>query len=208
MSEKYAEELLKNVNVRASELALNETTSERGYVKLGWLMLEVSEMGYWQVRYETFTEYLKTVAQISHKSVPQLRQYFLAVRDLSGTFSAEQLEEMGISKALKLRQAKDYAKIIPQNIVDAALDSTVTVKDLRKLIATELKMPEEKGDYMNLEMEFMVSPEQRALIEQAVEVAKHTEPLTKPTIAKSQQMLDIMLKFCQEFLGAHSGDGN
>jgi len=35
----------------------------------------------------------------------------------------------------------------------------------------------------------------------------HTDPLTKSTISKSAQMLDVMTKFCEEFLGAHSGDG-
>jgi hypothetical protein len=35
----------------------------------------------------------------------------------------------------------------------------------------------------------------------------HTEPLTKKTISKSAQMLDVMTKLAQEFLGAHSGDG-
>ena len=203
-----AESLLKSVNIRAAELADNEKNSESGYVSLGWMMLEVAEMGYWHVRYDSFTEYLKTVAQISKRSVPQLRQYFLAVRDLSSTFGSVDLERMGISKAVKLRQAKDYANILPQNIVDAALDSTVSVKDLRKLIAIELKMPEDKGDHMDLECEFMVSPEQRALITQAIDVAMHTEPLTKATISKSQQMLDVITKFAMEFLGAHNGDGN
>jgi hypothetical protein len=69
-------------------------------------------------------------------------------------------------------------------------------------------MPEDDGDYLDCEMEFMVTPEQRATIEQAIEVAKHTEPLTKSTISQSAQMLDVMMKLSQEFLGAHSGDGN
>jgi len=203
-----AESLLKSVNIRAAELADNEKANESGYVSLGWMMLEVAEMGYWHVRYDSFTEYLKTVAQISKRSVPQLRQYFLAVRDLSSTFDSAELGRMGISKALKLRQAKDYVKILPQNIVDAALDSTVSVKDLRKLIATELKMPDDKGDYLDCEMEFLVSPEQRATIEEAISVAMRTEPITKATISKAQQRLDVMMKFAMEFLGAHNGDGN
>jgi hypothetical protein len=69
-------------------------------------------------------------------------------------------------------------------------------------------MPEDDGDYMDCEMEFMVTPEQRATIEQAIDVAMRTDPITKQTISKSAQMLDVMMKLSQEFLGAHSGDGN
>ena len=76
------------------------------------------------------------------------------------------------------------------------------------MISVTLKMPDEEGDWMDLEMEFMVTAEQRALFEQAIDVAMHTDPVTKSTISKSAQMLDIMTKFAQEFLGAHSGDGN
>ena len=99
------------------------------------------------------------------------------------------------------------AIVLPAAIKEAALDARVSVKDLKKIIATTLKMPEEDdGDWMDLDG-FVVSPEERATIEQAINVAKHTEPLTKANIAESAQMKDVVLKLCMEFLGAHSGDG-
>jgi hypothetical protein len=60
---------------------------------------------------------------------------------------------------------------------------------------------------MDLEMEFIVTPEQRAFCEQVINVAMHTEPFTKSTISKSAQMWDVFEKLGMEFLGAHSGDG-
>ena len=203
-----AETVLKNINIKAAELAETDSAFEMGFARLGWMILEAAEMRYWVVRYDTFRDYLKTVAQIAHRSTAQLQQYFLTVRDLSMVFSQEELERIGITKAIKLRHAKDYAIVLPPKIIEAALDSTVTAGDLKKLISTELKMPDDPGDWMDLEMEFMVSAEQRALVEQAVDVAMHTEPLTKAALSKSQQMLDVMTKFSQEFLGAHNGDGN
>jgi hypothetical protein len=137
-----------------------------------------------------------------------LQQYFLTVRDLMDTFTPAEMETIGITKATKLRQAKDYALVLPQTLKTAALDPKISSKELKKLISETLKMPEDDGDYLDCEMEFMVTPEQRATIEQAIEVAKHTEPLTKSTISQSAQMLDVMMKLSQEFLGAHSGDGN
>jgi hypothetical protein len=201
------EDRLRAVSQKAALLATTEGQCESGYAQLGWMILEVAELQLWRVRHETFRDYLQSVALVSKKSAGQLHQYFLTIRDLSDTFTIAQIEKMGITKAIQLRNAKDYALVLPQAVINAALDSTITVKGLRKVISVELKMPEEEGDWMDLECEFMVTAEQRALFEQAIDVAIHTEPLTKSTISKSAQMLDVMTKFAMEFLGAHSGDG-
>jgi hypothetical protein len=202
------EHILYLVESHAKEMAKFEDQCERGYAHLGWMLLEVASMQYWRIQHDTFRDYLKGVALVSKRTPGQLQQYFLTVRDLSDTFSSDQLESMGITKAIRLRAAKDYAIVLPAVVVNAALDPQVTVKDLKKVISEALKMPaDEDGDWMDCEMEFMVSPEQRATITQAIDVAMHTDPLTKSTISKSAQMLDVMMKLAMEFLGAHSGDG-
>jgi hypothetical protein len=202
-----ADERLNAVNHQAAVLANSEGECERGYAVLGWMLFEVASLHLWRVRHESFRDYLRAVAMVSKKSAGQLQQFFLTVRDLSDTFSLAQLEQMGITKAIRLRAAKDYAIVLPQVVVLAALDPKVTVKELQKVISVTLKMPDEEGDWMDLEFEFMVTPEQRELFTQAIDVAIHTDPLTKSTISKSAQMCDVMTKFAQEFLGAHSGDG-
>jgi hypothetical protein len=208
MSEINAEAQLNAVLAKAQFLASMEHQSERGYATLGWMLFEVASLQLWRTYYDTFRAYLRDVSIVSKKSAGQLHQFFLTVRDLSDTFTCEQLEEIGISKAIKLRQAKDYAIVLPRPVVEAALDSNVTVKELKKVISVTLKMPEEEGDWMDLECEFMVTAEQRALFEEVIDVAMKTEPLTKSTISKSAQMLDVMTKLAREFLGAHCGDGN
>ena len=202
-----ADEFIQAVNQKAALLATAEGQCESGYAQLGLMLLEVAELQLWRVKYETFREYLRSVATVSKKSAGILHQYFLTVRDLIDTFTAPELESMGITKAIKLRAAKDYAIVLPKAVVDAALDPKITVSDLKKVISIALKMPEEEGDWMDLEFEFMVTAEQRALFEQTIDIAMHTNPLTKSTISKSAQMLDVMTKLSMEFLGAHSGDG-
>jgi hypothetical protein len=200
--------LLRNIETRAAEMAIAEDGLERGYAHLGFMLLEVSEMHYWRVQHETFKDYLKSVAMKSRKTPDQLQRYFLTVRDLISDFTADQLETMGITKAMKLRGAKDYALVLPQAIINAAMDPEVSATELRKVISAALKMPDDDGDYMDCEFEFMVTPEQRATIEQAINVAMHTEPITKSNISKSAQMLDVAMKFAMEFLAGHNGDGN
>ena len=201
------DDYIRAVQQKAALLAAAEGECESGYAQLGWMLLGVAEMQYWRVHYTTFREYLRSVAQFSKKTVGQLQQYFLTVRDLSDTFSLAQLEVMGITKAIRLRAAKDYAIVLPAVVVNAALDPKVTVQELKKAISVALKMPEEEGDWMDLEAEFMVTSEQRMTIEAAIDAALHTDPLTKVTISKSAQMLDVVLKLSMEFLGAHCGDG-
>jgi len=199
---------LRDVEMQASQMALAEDGLERGYAHLGMMLLEVSEMQYWRIHHDTFRGYLQSVSEQSKKTAGQLQQYFLTVRDLSDTFNAEQLETIGITKAIKLRTAKDYAIVLPAAVVTAALDPKVTAKELKKVISVALKLPsDDDGDWMDLEMEFMVSSEQRKFAEQVIDAAMHTDPVTKTTISKSAQMWDVFEKLGMEFLGAHSGDG-
>lgn len=195
------------VTARAEEMAKQEDSLESGYARLGYMLLEVSEMQYWRVQHNTFRDYLKAVAMVSRKTPAQLMQYFLTVRDLLDTFNVTQLETMGITKAIRLRAAKDYLLVIPEQVIGAALDPNVTVKELKDMISKLMGAPEEEGDWMDLEMEFIVTPEQRKFAEEVINVAMHTEPLTKSTISKSAQMWDVFEKLGMEFLGAHSGDG-
>jgi len=184
-----------------------EEDCERGYAQLGWLLLEVATMHYWRVNHTTFRDYLRTIAMSSKKTPETLQRYFLTVRDLSDTFSCAQLEAMGISKAMKLRQAKDYAIVLPQTVVDAALDPQISVKDLHKIISTTLKLPEDDGDWFDLGAEFYVNSEERATIEDAVKAAEHCDPVTKKTVSASMQRKDIVLKWCMNFLADHTPDG-
>lgn len=198
---------LQKVIDQAMEMGKVTDKWERGYAQLGWLILEVAEMQYWRIHYATFREYLESVSPAAKKTPAQLQRYFLTVRDLNDTFKLPELESIGITKAMLLRNAKDYALVLPRPIVEAALNVNTTAKDLKKVISTTLRMPEDEGDWMEIES-FMVTAEERATIEQAIEVARHTEPLTKAGISESAQMKDVMTKLSQEFLGAHSGDGN
>src|ERR1700674_1057310 len=102
-----AEEHLNEVLLKAQLLATAEGQCESGYAQLGWMLLSVAELQLWRVRHDTFRDYLRAVAMVSKKTAGQLHQYFLTIRDLSDTFTISQLESMGITKAIRLRAAKD-----------------------------------------------------------------------------------------------------
>lgn len=184
-----------------------DADSESGYAHLGWLLLQIASLQLWRLHFTTFRDYLKSVALIVRRTPEQLQRYFLTVRDLSEDFSAGELESMGITKAMRLRQAKDYALVLPSEVITAALDPKITSKELKKIISTNLKTPEEEGGWFDLSAEFYATAEERATIEDAIKAAEHCEPLTKKTISMSGQRKDIVLKWCMEFLASYSPDG-
>jgi hypothetical protein len=198
-----ADERLEAVRHRAECLAVADKDVEKGYAQLGLMIFEVAELQLWRLHHETFRDYLRSLAMVSKKSAGVLHQYFLTVRDLIDTFTPAQLEVIGITKAIRLRAAKDYAIVLPAAVVSAALDPLVSVKDLKKVIGEALKMPEEDGDWMDLDAAFYVSAEERATIEDAINAAEHCDPVTKRTISASMQRKDIVLKWAQEFLATY-----
>ena len=199
---------LVTVDTKAAEMAVATDSCERGFAHLGYLLLEVAEMQYWRVKFDTFQEYLKSVGKAAKKTPGELQKYFLTVRDLIDTFTPDQLEQMGITKAIKLRNTKDYAIVLPQAVIDAALDPEVTVKDLKEVVARVLKMPEdEKAEYIDLEFEFLATPERKAFVEQVLYAVDHTEPFPKKTISAAEQAWQRFEKMGMEFLSSHSGDG-
>ena len=204
-----AGDLLDRVRNQAERMAAQNDGLQKGYADLGWDVLEVAEMQYWRVNFDTFKDYLKTVAERAKITVQMLQKYMLTVRDLSDTFTREQLELMGITKAMKLRSVKDFAIVLPHAVIQAALDPKVTVADLKKITSKELKMPEaEDVDWFDCEMEFVVTAEERSFIEESFGIVIRTEPVTKATNDISAQRKDILMKLLMEFRSAHTGDGN
>ena len=203
MSSEQARNILQATEREAEKLGDFSSDLEYGFVGLGFRLLEVAELRYWQVQYEKFRDYVQDLAPKCGKTPDQLHRYFLTVRDLSDTFTKEQLQLMGITKAMFIRGKKDYLVIMPQEVVDAAVNPDVTVAELKEITSKFLNEPEDEGDWMDLGAEFYVSAEERATLEDAIKSAMHTDPVIKLTNSKSAQMKDVVLRWAMEFLGSH-----
>ena len=200
--------LLQKVDNQVERLAEVENGLERGYAILGYLLLEVHEMQVWRLHFTTFGAYLESLGARFNRSAKRLQLYFLTVRDLSDTFNRKELEDIGITKALEARRAKDGTTGLSEALRAATLDPEVTVKALKRLIATTLCFPEEeKADWMDLGCAFYVTPEERATIEQAVNAAKRDkEHPIKSDRSESAQMKEVLLRFAMEFIGSHPSE--
>jgi ribosomal protein S6 len=200
-----AQEKLAEVETLVKNLADAEGKLEIGYAKLAYLLRDVSEQRYWLGTYDSFGEFIAHISGTYNIGKSQLYNYLSTARDLGDGVTEEQLNQMGISKALALRDAKNASGTIPQNVLTAALDPKVTVKDIRKLLydAGTITKPED-GTWCDLDFSCYVSDEERKEINDAANAARHMDPPVDEKQKDFMQRKEILLRFSREFLAAYA----
>lgn len=202
---------LKAVESLAEKLGKAESMLEAGYAQLANALLVVKENRYWEGDFESWSAYLSRIAQVHKIGNAQLYHKMAVVKQLSGEVSVEDMTEMGISKAGVLADTHRTFGDIPEatkdgkNLIDYAKDVEVTAKDLKKELAEVLHSPfEEKGEWLDLQMAFYVTPDEREEIESAIQTARATDPPISVTLKDFMQRKEVMLRLCREFLATYS----
>lgn len=188
-----------------SKLAFAEQKLEHGYAQLGFLLSEVSEKNYWRGGYKSFGEYIAQLGDRFKLGRTQLYSYLGTVRDLKEYVSEKDLTEMGIGKATEVRRALKSSGVGPSaEIIKEAVKSTVSVKDVRKLLYETKQVGEQtEGEWMDLDFSGMVSADQKLLILAAIKAADRTDPVIQPTMKLSARNIERITRFSMEFLNAH-----
>ena len=197
-------EKLQQVETLVAKLAAAEGQLELGYASLAYLLSDVSEHRYWDGTYKSFGEFINHISTAYNIGKSQLYNYLATARDLGDSVTEDQLNDMGISKALALREAKNATGSIPSNILTAALDPKVTVKDMKKLLfdAKILVTPED-GTWCNMDFSCYYTPEQKATVNDACNAARHEDPPIAATLPEHIQFKEILLRFSMSFLSDH-----
>jgi len=200
-----AQEKLAEVETLVSKLAAAEGQLEKGYAHLAFLLRDVSENRYWDGSFKSFGEFLSQLSERYNLGKSQLYNYLSAARELNGAVTEEQLNTMGISKALALREAKNATGVIPENVLTAALDPKVTVKDIKKLLfdAGVLVKPED-GTWIDLDFSCYVTEEEKREINDAANAARHMDPPIDEKSKEFMQRKEILLRFAREFLAEYA----
>jgi hypothetical protein len=198
---------LEAVEKLVKQLAEAETTLEHGYARLAFMLEEVCEERSWAGTYESFGDFVTHISESYRIGKSQLYNYRAAARDLEGAVTQEQMDTMGISKALALREAHNNVGEIPQNVIDAALDPAVTVKDVKKLLydSGHIVKPED-GTWMDLDFSCYVTDAEKQEIQDAANAARHLDPPIQESSKEFMQRKEIFLRFSREFLGAYANE--
>ena len=200
-----AQEKLQQVETLVAKLAAAEGQLELGYASLAYLLSDVSEHRYWDGTYKSFGEFINHISSAYNIGKSQLYNYLATARDLGDGVTEDQLNTMGISKALALRDAKNATGAIPPNVLTAALDPKVTVKDIKRLLydAGTITAPED-GSWMDLDASCYCTEEERREINDAANAARHIDPPVSESQKEFFQRKEIMLRFAREFLAANA----
>lgn len=190
----------------AAKLGAAEAQLESGYGALAVGLMEISENRYWEGMFKNFGEFMDHLTEKYRIGNRQLYNYLSTARELKAV-TPEQLSEMGISKALVLRDAAKQSGSVNAEHVKSALDPKITVKDLKKLLfEAGSTTKQEDGEWMDCEFEFYVTDEERAEIHAAANAARHMEPPISGTLKDFMQRKEILLRLVREFLSTHSQD--
>lgn len=197
---------LADVDTWAEKLGQAETMLERGYAEFAAVLLEVQEGRYWELAgFESWGKYFDSIIQKFNLGKAQLYHKLAVVRELEGVVSDQELTDMGISKASVLADAHRANAALPEKALDAAKDPTITVKELKKSLATAHILPEqEDGEWIDLNMAFYVTTEEKETIQDAIRAAREMDPPISNTIKDFQARKEIMLRLAQEFLNTYS----
>lgn len=200
-----AQTKLAEAEAMAAKLGVAESQVERGWGLLACRLKDISENRYWEVSYKSFGEFLAHLRDTHNLGRAQLYNYISSARELAGVVTEDQFTSMGISKAMVLRDAKTANPILPADAVAKALDPDVTAKELKKILFESNNLPTpEEGSWVDLGFEFMVTDEERQVLQAAANAARHTDPPVKDTLKPSAQAKEIALRWAMEYLGGHA----
>lgn len=203
-----AQTKLAEVEQLSAKLAAAEGQLEKGYAKLAFLLKEVSEHRYWKGTYNTFGEFLEHLQEKFSLGKSQLYNYLSTAKQLQDQVSEEDLNKMGISKALVLRDLHESSgQSIPETVVQQAVDPKVTIGDLKKLLydSGQLEKPED-GEWFNLDFSGYYTEEEMETLRDAANAARHTDPPISQKLSSHVQRKIIAVRWAQNFLETFGAD--
>ena len=197
------------IDTLITQLLTAESQLDNDYVKLGHLLFDVQKNLYWKYTgYNSFGEYMLSLADKYNKGRTQLYQYVATVRELAPYVTEEQMNEMGIAKAMSLKSSVKRTGFPPsEEILQQALNPKVTTKELRNILYVADGVVDEKGTWMDREG-FYVTEEERLVIQSADAAALATDPAVQQDVPDWVKRKEIALRQAMEFLGAHQGPDN
>jgi hypothetical protein len=144
------------------------------FVEISIELLSVKKSEAWKLRSHSWDGYIRLCETRFGKGRSALYGHVSCAEQLLPYVSQKQLVAMGVSKAQPLaRYARLKQEKPPQNLIDKAIDPTVSVEAFRAEIARETHQPVEKGKWR--EIGFFCSDEEWEEIQRAFTLARRED---------------------------------
>lgn len=188
---------------------LNEKKDEAQHriARIGGALQRMAENGLYEVLgFPSIHRYMRDrVSQREHLNPTQLYAYKEVAEQLASHATPAEIEAMGITNASILAKAKRATGRAPSAEVIAAAQEQKT-DEFKQTVAVEFELrPEEprpKGKWYDFGG-FFAEPDERKLIERAIECAKRVDPVIPVSDSEAAQRKEVFLRFCMEFLSTH-----
>jgi hypothetical protein len=196
-----AQQIKDEIDQIALDIEQDGRTLDTSWVKLGARVHKVRSKKYWKTYgARSFGSYVMSLEPKIKRKRSQVYVVVGVVETLGSQISEEVLEKMGVSRAYELKKyAVKSGKLVPQELIDSALDREKDIDQLRAEVATELheEIPD-KGSWYDLGG-FFVSDDEKLVLDDTIQMTKAIDPPIAHDIPEWQQTKEVLLRWAMEF---------
>lgn len=187
----------------------NVVLLEASWIRLGRMLADFKTREHWrELGYTAFEQFILELRDKYNRGKTQLLMYVGVAEQLLPSISAEDLEQIGISKCAELRRAlkKQNGIPLPESIIEAAKNPATKTKELRCLIGSTLNIADDRepGTWFDLQGCYF-TPEERKEFVEALHVAKKHLNIAAH-VPDHIQRKEIMLAFAREYFGTWAAE--
>lgn len=181
-----AESARQDIYDNLEAIAVDEVRLDHSYARLGAMLLEFRRDECWRpLGYESFGKFLQEIHTKFNRDTSTLHGYIGVAEKLLPFVDAATLDQIGISKALEIKRALSISgRALTPEVIEAARDSSQTVKQLRAMLHEAYSLPAdlrgEGATWFDFGGAWMTPSEKKEFLE-AVTVMKRALGLTKST---------------------------
>lgn len=201
-------ELREAIYTQLEGLSTAEVTLDHGYARLGGLLAEFKRIEAWRtLGYGSFDQFMSELHTRFNRQRSQVYAYCGVAEKLLPYVSANDLDNMGISKAQEIKRALSggTGRKVTEEVLAAALNPKVTIKELRAILAVTFSITDDnrpKGTWFDFDGCFF-EPDERKFFVDAVKMTTALLGL-KPNVPAHIQRKEIFMAWAAEFTGTHS----
>lgn len=195
----------KQIDRLLDEIKSGELSLATNYAKLGSQLLRVRSKKYWlSLGFRSFGKYVESVKERISLGRTQLYMFISVAEKLLPSVTEEDLNKMGITKALELQRVVVQTGRGPsKELVDHALDPDTTREKLRGAVFQSLNQPaDEPATYFDFGGCYLTAGE-REEIKRGFDVAERVDPAIPIEWPEHTRKKEVMLRFAREFLATY-----
>lgn len=196
-----AEAINADIENLLDSISNHELRLATSYVRLGLLLLRAQKTRYFG-GYVSFAQYLGYIEERIGRARSQIYAYVGVAERLAPYISEANLERMGISRAQELvRYVKHSGLAVPSHLLLDALDPKIKLGKLHTNVSEALhEKGEVKGSWWEPFAGAYFLPDEKAEVQQAIELAKGMNPSDTPDHV---QRKEILLAWAREFVSSN-----